>query len=478
MANGEKVMWSFRETKRAPWEDEGVLLTEDESQECQAWYQSFLPPEKDKDGEWWVHKDVHRLFVAKFLMGRARRFLLLAGFLPSALGADWADSPMDGGDPSRRDYAENVGKAVEAAAKASALHPLSINLYDFACVLRTVGYEEESKATFAEFLRRHREVPVKPFEKVLFDGRDMKPLVRDATNEISEQAHGDPPGGVSTEIQDVSLHEFGRVQAEPTTQRMREDREVGSSCEEGPSDEQSRRIDESTTLEQRLARLEAEQAQLTAFDNRFDFDAAVLTWRFVHQALEIALSKGYTSTEIARSFTRNLAQAIAECGAILPESAERRIALSATGLAWRGIHSTLLCSLVRRETLPHPEVMDECAQHIRSFTDRLEVALVDWGVLSIAQVNEIRQESLTALFEATTIHHGGALPVMTQAIWENEYGGTGLPTEAEIRDKHVELQTEIKQREFFAKALEERGKQATGKTGARLEEIRDEDIPF
>jgi hypothetical protein len=275
-----------------------------------------------------------------------------------------------------------------------------------------------------------------------------------------------------------SLHEFGRAQAETTTQRMREDREVASSYDERPSDEQSRRIDESTTLEQRLALLEAEQAQLTAFDNRFDFDATVLTWRSVHQALEIALSKGYTSTEIARSFTHNLAQAIAESGAIVPESAERQIALSATGLAWRGIHSTLLCSLVRRETLPHPEVMDECAQHIRSFTDRLEVALIDWGVLSIAQVNEIRQESLTAFFEATTIHHGGALPVMTQAIWENEYGGIGLPTEAEIRDKHVELQTETKQLEFFAKALEERGKQAAGNTGARLEEIRDEDIPF
>lgn len=267
-------------------------------------------------------------------------------------------------------------------------------------------------------------------------------------------------------------------EAEPTTQKVREDREVASSYDERPSDQQSRRIDESATLEQRLARLEAEQAQLTAFDNRFDFDAAVLTWRIVHQALEIALSKGYTSTEIARSFTHNLAQAIAECGAIVPESAERRIALSATGLAWRGIHSTLLCSLVRGETLPHPEVMDQCAQHIRSFTDRLEVALVDWGVLSIAQVNEIRQQSLTALFEATTIHHGGALPVMTQAIWENEYGGVGLPTETEIRDKHVELQTEIKQREFFAKKLEERGKQAARNTGARVEEIRDEDIPF
>jgi hypothetical protein len=142
--------------------------------------------------------------------------------------------------------------------------------------------------------------------------------------------------------------------------------------------------------------------------------------------------------------------------------------------------------------------MDQCAQHIRSFADRLEVALVDWGVLSVAQVNEIRQESLTALVEATTIHHGGALAVMTQAIWENEYGGIGLPTEAEIRDKIAELERENKQREFFAKKLEERGKQAGGNTGARPEEepskqtasdtkaapgrspseIRDEDIPF
>jgi hypothetical protein len=278
------------------------------------------------------------------------------------------------------------------------------------------------------------------------------------------------------ESQHVSLHEFGRaeckVQAEATPQKMRGDRKVGTSCDEGLSDEQSRGIDE-ITKEHGFA-----YEQLKSFDNRFDFDATVLTWRFVHQALEIALSKGYTSTEIARSFTHNLAQAIAESGAIVPESAERRIALSATGLAWRGIHSTLLCSLVRGESLPHPEVMDQCAQHIRSFTDRLEVALVGWGVLSIAQVNEIRQQSLSALFEATTIKHGGLLPVMTQAIWENEYGGIGLPTEAEIGEKHAELQTEIKQREVFAKTLRERGKQAAGNTGARSTEIRDEDIPF
>ncbi len=273
------------------------------------------------------------------------------------------------------------------------------------------------------------------------------------------------------ESDETSLHEFGhahgKVQVESTPQKIREDREVGSSCDEGPLDEQSRRIDESTK-EHGFA-----YEQVKAFDNKFEFDATVLTWRFIHQALEIALSKGYTSTEIARSFTHNLAQAIAESGAIVPESAEKRVALSATGLAWRGIHSTLLCSLVRRESLPHPEVTDQCAQHIGSFTERLEIALVDGGVLSIAQVTEIRQQSLTVLVEAIT-----TLPVMTQAIWENDFGGIGLPTEAEIWEKLAELQTEIKQREFFAAKLEERGEQAAGNTGARMEEIRDEDIPF
>jgi hypothetical protein len=294
------------------------------------------------------------------------------------------------------------------------------------------------------------------------------------------------------------LHEFGRaerkVQVEATPQKMRGDRNLGTSCDEGLSDEQSRGIDE-ITREPGFA-----YQQLKAFDNTFDFDATVLTWRFVHQALEIALGKGYTSTEIARSFTHNLAQAIAESDTIVPERAERGIALNATGLAWRGIHSTLLGILVRVDCrLEQALAMNESQrEHIRSFTDRLEVALVGWGVLSVAQVNEIRQQSLNALFEATTIHHGGALPVMTQAIWENEYGGIGLPTEAEIREKHAELQTEIKQREFFAKKLDERAGQAAGNTGARVEqepskqtasdtkaapdrspwEIRDEDIPF
>jgi hypothetical protein len=146
----EKGMWSFRKTRKAPWENEAVLLTGDEQQECEALYQSLFPT-SEKDGKWFVHKDVHRIFMAKLLIERSRRFLFDAGFVAYPSGAERS---MFGGDPSRPHYEENVANAVETAARACAIHPLSINLYDFACVLRSADHKKRQRRHLRN-LRRH-----------------------------------------------------------------------------------------------------------------------------------------------------------------------------------------------------------------------------------------------------------------------------------------------------------------------------------
>jgi hypothetical protein len=172
-------MWSFLKTQKAPWDNAGVELTEDEAEECQRFIKAITTTD---DGYFAVHIDfadtLRRVFVAMCLMGRAERFLVFSGFIPT-------ESGMIDGNPSRSGYRENVASALEASSKACVIHPMSINLYDFACILRSVGYKEEAKASFSEFLRLHNNVPVQSFEKVLISGRDMEGAVNDATNETS-----------------------------------------------------------------------------------------------------------------------------------------------------------------------------------------------------------------------------------------------------------------------------------------------------
>lgn len=123
-----------------------VVLTEEEQRECNAVLQSI--EHKNKEGEWVVRKDIAESFernmVAVCLMGRAERFAMLSKANP--------------------EYKE---QACQAAAKACAVFPFSVYMYDFGCILEDVGRPEEAREAFAEFLRRLGTEgldPVKQFE--------------------------------------------------------------------------------------------------------------------------------------------------------------------------------------------------------------------------------------------------------------------------------------------------------------------------
>jgi hypothetical protein len=133
-----------------------VFLTDEEHQECQETFHYFLSTwkeqEEDQNGEFVVSKDFAETFqreiIAYSLMRRAERFLEMAG--GSAIDTIF-HTPNFRGTPLNPDLSE---KACVTAAKACAIHPLSIHFYDFGCILTQVGKPDEAKVAFSTFLKR------------------------------------------------------------------------------------------------------------------------------------------------------------------------------------------------------------------------------------------------------------------------------------------------------------------------------------
>jgi hypothetical protein len=142
----------------------GVTLTEDEHEECQAFVTSMIPP--SDEGQWAMRKDLVETFkrnlVAKCMMGRAKRFAILAQEQPKFRG-----------------------KACEAAAKACAVYPLSAYFYDFACILDQLGEEQEASVMLANFLRRHAAEPVNEVDTIALKEHDVTTMVRQAKERLN-----------------------------------------------------------------------------------------------------------------------------------------------------------------------------------------------------------------------------------------------------------------------------------------------------
>jgi hypothetical protein len=153
--------WPFRNEKMVPLAP--VELTEDERQECETYIRSVT---KAEGGHYAVRKDVadsfQRSLIAVCLLGRAERFLVSADSHP-----------------------ESVEGACRAGAKACATYPLSINFYDFACILERLQKQEEAREIFKEFLRRRDlEVSPDPVQQIMLNERDVASAVRYARQQI------------------------------------------------------------------------------------------------------------------------------------------------------------------------------------------------------------------------------------------------------------------------------------------------------
>jgi hypothetical protein len=136
-----------------------VALTCDEQRECQEFMALILPP--SNEGHLYVRPDLADAFkrnlLAMAMMGRAERFAILA-----------------------RESPEFRSKACEAAAKASAIYPLSIYVFDFARILDDCGEREQARTMFAEFLRRHAAGPISEIDESSLNQRDLPTMVEHA----------------------------------------------------------------------------------------------------------------------------------------------------------------------------------------------------------------------------------------------------------------------------------------------------------
>jgi hypothetical protein len=141
-----------------------VVLTPEEHQECLDFIRMVT---RTADRELYVRPDLveptRRHLMASAMMGRAERFSMLA-----------------------REQAEYREKAVEAAAKASAIYPTSVYVFDFAKILDQCGRPDEAQTMYAEFLRRHELGPLSEIDESIMAQRDIEGMIAYA----SERVHG------------------------------------------------------------------------------------------------------------------------------------------------------------------------------------------------------------------------------------------------------------------------------------------------
>jgi hypothetical protein len=128
-----------------------VNLTEEERAECESFLRSVIQKgdcERLLRGK--MAASFKRGVISACMMGRARRFLHHAASC-SVSDSSTADLNHPGWYSNEPDWAE---MAYEAAAKACDIFPVSINFYDFGCLLQEQGRNGKARIAFKEFLRR------------------------------------------------------------------------------------------------------------------------------------------------------------------------------------------------------------------------------------------------------------------------------------------------------------------------------------
>jgi len=172
-----------------------VALTDEEHQECQETLHFFLSTwreeEDDQEGEFVIRKDFAETFqrsiIAYSLMGRAERFLCMAG--GSAIQAT-LHIPCICVTPIDPVLAE---KACVTAAKACSAFPFSMHFYDFGCILQQVGKEGEAAIAFKEFLGRIEFDLADPWKRSWLNQRSILACMQFARKMVQENIETDRP---------------------------------------------------------------------------------------------------------------------------------------------------------------------------------------------------------------------------------------------------------------------------------------------
>ncbi len=152
-------------------------LTGEEQEECESFLRSVIRTgdcEQVLSGP--LAGSFKRGVISACMMGRARRFLLRAAYsVADNKPVDWDKADwitLYEPDWSRMAY--------RAAAKACDIFPVSINFYDFGCLLQEQGRHGKARVVFKEFLRRVSVSEIDPVARAAVSRRDLEGAIEHA----------------------------------------------------------------------------------------------------------------------------------------------------------------------------------------------------------------------------------------------------------------------------------------------------------
>ncbi|MGA9670646.1 MAG: hypothetical protein WBQ94_15655 [Terracidiphilus sp.] len=156
-------------------------LTGEEQEECESFLRSVI---RTGDCGQAMRSPLAGSFkrgvVSACMMGRARRFLLQAAYSV----AD--NKPVDWGRANWITFYEPdwARMAYRAASKACEIFPVSINFYDFGCLLQEQGRHGKARMAFKEFLRRVSVSEIDPVARAAVSRRNLDGAIEHARQSL------------------------------------------------------------------------------------------------------------------------------------------------------------------------------------------------------------------------------------------------------------------------------------------------------
>jgi hypothetical protein len=154
--------------------------------------------------------------------------------------------------------------------------------------------------------------------------------------------------------------------------------------------------------------------RVNAFEKHWSFASSALAWFYVHNVLAVALTmpveRDVESSYLVRKFTEQLRGVLNDCQESRVNAEDRnwlRQEIVAPGVMWYFVYATLAGAQLGL-LAPPPETdrktnnsitSQAMSDMVRTLTDQLGLALLDWGVLPMEEYRIQRKESAGAAAE-------------------------------------------------------------------------------
>jgi hypothetical protein len=156
--------------------EDSIHLTPEEKEECETFLRSVIQSgEYEQILRGSLAGSFKRGVISACMMGRARRFSLQAA--SRTADESFGRRKHEEWDLNEPDLAE---MAYLAAEKACNVFPVSINFYDFACLLQEQGRHGKARVAFKEFLRRANVKEIDPIARAAVSRRNIAGAVEHA----------------------------------------------------------------------------------------------------------------------------------------------------------------------------------------------------------------------------------------------------------------------------------------------------------